>query len=124
MARGPAQIIDLFAARRRGRRVAGERLIGGADQRKIALERNGENNPPIGGLQDVSAIVIVKSAHHDVTALVEPRAMLRLTLWFLAQHGLCEYFAPGSGGVDEDSGGHDIALTARDENKPPALAAL
>ena len=46
--------------------------------------------------------------------------MLRL----LAERGLGEYFVPGSGGVDQDSRGHDIALTARNQNKPPAVAAF
>src|SRR5207253_5605545 len=56
-----AEVVDLLTGRQRHGRVAHEGLIRGTDQRELALEWNSKDNPPIRGLQDVSAIVLVQA---------------------------------------------------------------
>ena len=68
------------SSRRDGRGVAGETGIRGTDEREVALEGNCEHDSPIGGLQNVSAIVLIEAAHDDMGALVEPQMRPRRRL--------------------------------------------
>ena len=72
-----AEIFDLLAGRDHGRRIAGKSAIGGADQREVALEGNGEHDATVHRLQNIGAIMIVKFAHHDMRAFVEAEPVRR-----------------------------------------------
>ena len=115
-----AQVIDFRAGRQHGCGIADEGLVGGADQREIVLERDGEYHAAVGGLQDIGAVVIVETAHHDMTALVE--AQMRLLLQ--PQHVLGQRLDPGAGGIDQHPRRHLFAPAARFEDEPPGVAAF
>ena len=67
-----AEIEHLLGARRHRIEVAGEILVGRADQREILRERQREHDALVGVLEDVAAVVVEQLAHHDVAALGEP----------------------------------------------------
>ena len=66
-----AEIGDFLGAGATRRGIAGEALVGGADQREIALERQREHDAAVVRLEDVAAVVLEQTPHHDVAALVE-----------------------------------------------------
>ena len=82
--------------------------VGGADQRVVALIRDGEDDAAILVLEEISAVVVEEFAHHDVTAF-DQADMMRLVLpKALAQHGI----DPRAGSVDQDAGFHSAAQLA------------
>ena len=110
-----AKVGDFIGARLDAARVTGKTLIGGSDQREIPLERQREHEPAIAGLHDVAAIVVEQAPHHDVAALVEPRRQRR----GVAQYVLREQLEPGSGRIDQDACGREIAPALHFEHEPP-----
>ena len=69
-----AKIGDFFRRWRDGRGIAGEALVGGADQGEIARERQRKHHAAVAGLENIAAVVREQAAHHDVAALVETQA--------------------------------------------------
>ena len=65
------EIVGLPFVDRGGGGVAGEILVGGADQREVALVGNGEADAAVGILENIGAIVIEQPIDDDVAALDE-----------------------------------------------------
>ena len=55
-------------------RIAVKIFIRCANQREILLERNNENDPFIGVLENVGVVMIIKALDDDVTAFNEPNS--------------------------------------------------
>ena len=114
--RGPAQIGDLVGACGDRAGIAVVVLVGGADQGEIALVRNGENHAAVPALEDVGVVVPEQLWHDDVAALDEAHRDRGISPQDLLRHQ-CD---PGTGGIDEDAGGHDLAAAAAGfERQPP-----
>ena len=95
--------------------IAGKAPVRGSNQREIPLERQREHDPPVVRLNDIGAIVLEQTSHHDVAALVEPRGHAgRIT-----EHAAREQLQPRPSGVDQDASGGDVAAPPHVEHKPP-----
>src|SRR5262249_37047913 len=82
--------------------------------------RHAKDAPPVVRLDDIGAIVLEQTAHHDVAALVEPCGHGgRIT-----EHGAGEQLQPGPSGVDEDAGGGYVAPAPHVEHEAPCDAPL
>ena len=64
-------------------KIALEILIGGPDQRVVALIRNGEDDAAVGILEDVGMIVREQPRHDDVATQAQPAARTRRAAFLL-----------------------------------------
>ena len=71
--------------------------ICGADQREVALIRNGENDPAVSQLQKVGLGVVKQTFGDDMAAANKAQTVLVAAAHITAQHGL----SPRSGGIDD-----------------------
>ena len=71
----PAEIFGLGLADGDVRRVALERLVGGADQGEILLIRDGEDDSAVIVLQNVCLSSVILTAQHDVAAFDQARPL-------------------------------------------------
>ncbi len=115
-----AKIDDFVGGGLDAARVASKSLVRGSDQREIPLERQREHDPPVARLHDIAAIVVEQAPHHDVAALVESRRKGGA----VAQRAFCEQLQPGAGGIDEDTGGREVAPASHLQHQAPFGAAL
>src|SRR5262249_61675891 len=111
---------DLLGGGSAPSRTRAKAWVGVPDQRKAPPTRKGKATPPVVRLDDIGAIVLEQTAHHDVAALVEPCGHGgRLT-----EHGAGEQLQPGPSGVDEDAGGGYVAPAPHVEHEAPCDAPL
>ena len=75
-------------------------LVGGADQGEILLIGHGKDDPPIGALEEIAAIVVIKLARHDVAAAHQPHPFGRIDPRHVADH----VFDPRPAGIDQGAG--------------------
>src|SRR5262249_57208279 len=98
-----------------GAGTAGKPRIGGAEERKTPLDRRREPAPPVMRLDDIGAIVLEQTPHHDVAALVEPRGHAgRIT-----ERAAHEQLQPRPSGVDQDASGGGVAAAPHVEHEAP-----
>ncbi len=90
---GRAQIGDLI---RVDRGILGplDRHIGGADLREFALIGYGEDDAPVGLLQDIGMIAVEQARHDDMAPLDQPHTGARVHTKPAEQFG-----DPGAGGI-------------------------
>jgi hypothetical protein len=94
-----AEVGDLGRARAHRVRRAGMILVGGADQREIALVGNGEHDAPVAVLEDVGPVVPVEARHHDMASPDEAHARRRVPAGDLREDP-CD---PGARRIDESA---------------------
>ncbi|MDF9862658.1 hypothetical protein M2437_001640 [Methylorubrum pseudosasae] len=80
------------------------RHIRGADQGEVALVGNGEDDAPVGLLQDVGLIALIESPNDDVAPLDEAH----LRPGFDGERSQQGFADPRSGGVDDDPCPHAL----------------
>ncbi len=100
LVRRSAQISDLLRRCGGAAGFALEIQVGRADQREVAHIWNGENDAPIGALQDIGPVVVEQTADHDVAALDEPHTDRRRA----PQQSFGDLSDPWAGCVDESTG--------------------
>src|SRR5215470_17124220 len=83
-------------------------LVGRADQRMVALIRDGEDDTPIVVLQDVGLLTLEQPRDDDMAALDQPQALAMRQ----AEPMLDEVRYPGASGIDQAARLHRPALAA------------
>src|SRR6185437_11661576 len=94
---GGDEIGDLALVRRDLLGAAGERNIGCADQRLVAVVRVDENDALVVVLHQISLRPVPELARDDVAALDQPHRATRIA----AEHAADHIIDPGSAGVDD-----------------------
>src|SRR5215208_3882832 len=103
-----AEIRNLLRRRCRRAKIAAEAAVGGANQREIALERQGKDHTLVARPENIAAVVLEQLAHHDVAAFIKPQARRRR----LMQNAFIKNAGPWSGSVDQHTRGHALLGTA------------
>ena len=101
--------------------IAGEILVGGADQRVVALVGNGEADAAIGVLEEVGAVVVEQAVDDDVAALDQAHLHRRWQLRYIGDH----VPDPRAAGVDEAARGHGFVvggIAGVVQREPPEVA--
>ena len=108
---GAAEVFDFIGAGADARGVAFEVEVGGADERKILLVGDQEEDAAVGVLEDVAGVVVVELAHDDVAALDQPDRRRHVG----ADDRTGNLRHPGAGRIDQGAGTNFGVVFERDQ---------